>query len=68
MLATKLGETNSQFLFGNIYSEGLFKNVGNVKSLMSFTLACTNNIRVLDRYVFLLKTKMPGTEIKYALN
>ena len=44
--AAKSGDGEAQFLLGKIYSEGLGVDIDNIKSLMWFTIASRNNIRV----------------------
>jgi TPR repeat protein len=65
--AAKSGDGEAQFLLGKIYSEGLGVNIDNIKSLMWFTIADINNVRVADRYGSRLKTKMSVVEIEYSL-
>ena len=48
--AAKSEDGEAQFLLGKIYSEGLGVNIENSKSLMWFTIASKNNIRVAERY------------------
>ena len=66
--AAKSGDGEAQFLLGKIYSEGLGVNIDNIKSLMWFTIAGRNNIRVADRYGSRLKIKMSENDIKFAVN
>ena len=64
--AAKSGDGEAQFLLGKIYSEGLGVNIDNIKSLMWFTIAGRNNIRVAERYGSRLKIKMSENDIEYA--
>ena len=64
--AAKSGDGEAQFLLGKIYSEGLGVNIDNIKSLMWFTIASSNNIRVAERYGSRLKIKMSENDIEYA--
>ena len=66
--AAKSGDGEAQFLLGKIYSEGLDVNIDNTKSLMWFTIASKNNIRVAERYGSRLKIKMSENDIKFAIN
>ena len=66
--AAKSGDGEAQFLLGKIYSEGLGVNIDNIKSLMWFTIAGKNNIRVAERYGSRLKIKMSENDIEYAIN
>ena len=66
--AAKSGDGEAQFLLGKIYSEGLGVNIDNIKSLMWFTIAGINNIRVAERYGSRLKIKMSENDIEYAIN
>ena len=64
--AAKSGDGEAQFLLGKIYSDGLGVNIDNIKSLMWFTIAGRNNIRVAERYGSRLKIKMSENDIEYA--
>ena len=66
--AAKSGDGEAQFLLGKIYSDGLGVNIDNIKSLMWFTIAGRNNIRVAERYGSRLKIKMSENDIEYAIN
>lgn len=66
--AAKSGDGEAQFLLGKIYSEGLGVNIDNTKSLMWFTIASKNNVRVAERYGSQLKIKMSENDIKFAIN
>ena len=66
--AAKSGDGEAQFLLGKIYSEGLGVNIDNIKSLMWFTIAGRNNIRVAERYGSRLKIKMSENDIEFAIN
>ena len=66
--AAKSGDGEAQFLLGKIYSEGLGVNIDNIKSLMWFTVAGRNNIRVAERYGSRLKIKMSENDIEYSIN
>ena len=66
--AAKSGDGEAQFLLGKIYSEGLGVNIDNIKSLMWFTIAGKNNIRVAERYSSRLKIKMSEIDIETAIN
>jgi len=66
--AAKSGDGEAQFLLGKIYSEGLGVNIDNIKSLMWFTVAGRNNIRVAERYGSRLKIKMSENDIELAIN
>ena len=66
--AAKSGDGEAQFLLGKIYSDGLGVNIDNIKSLMWFTIAGRNNIRVAERYGSRLKIKMSENDIQYAIN
>ena len=66
--AAKSGDGEAQFLLGKMYSEGLGVNIDNIKSLMWFTIAGRNNIRVAERYGSRLKIKMSENDIEYAIN
>ena len=66
--AAKSGDGEAQFLLGKIYSDGLGVNIDNIKSLMWFTIAGRNNIRVAERYGSRLKIKMSENEIEFAIN
>ena len=65
--AAKSGDGEAQFLLGKIYSEGLGVNINYIKSLMWFTIASKNNIRVAERYGSRLKIKMSEIDIDYAV-
>jgi len=66
--AAKSGDGEAQFLLGKIYSEGLGVNIDNIKSLMWFTIAGRNNIRVAERYGSRLKIKMSENDIEHAMD
>ena len=66
--AAKSGDGEAQFLLGKIYSEGLGVNIDNTKSLIWFTIASKNNIRVAERYGSRLKIKMSENDIKFVIN
>ena len=66
--AAKSGDGEAQFLLGKIYSDGLGVNIDNIKSLMWFTIAGRNNIRVAERYGSRLKIKMSENDIEFAIN
>ena len=66
--AAKSGDGEAQFLLGKIYSDGLGVNIDNVKSLMWYTIAGRNNIRVAERYGSRLKIKMSENDIEFAIN
>ena len=66
--AAKSGDGEAQFLLGKIYSDGLGVNIDNIKSLMWFTIAGRNNIRVAERYGSRLKVKMSENDIEFATN
>ena len=66
--AAKSGDGEAQFLLGKIYSEGLGVNIDNIKSLMWFTIAGRNNIRVAERYGSRLKIKMSENDIEPAID
>ena len=66
--AAKSGDGEAQFLLGKIYSEGLGVNIDNIKSLMWFTIAGRNNIRVAERYGSRLRIKMSENDIEHAID